>query len=195
MLRKIHWFAVFSLALMAVLVFSAGVGAAAPPADFLQTTATPEAMGTPGAGGMLASPGATVQSAANATLGNILTDSQGMTLYVFKNDTPGVSNCTGTCAQNWLPLTTTAGQQPIAGSGITGQLGVIQRSDGTSQVTYNQMPLYRFVGDKAPGDISGQGKLNGAWSVVSLTAVAPAAPAAATPAAPAAATPAPKSSY
>jgi len=149
---------------------------------------TPEATGSPSAsGGALAAPGATVQMANDAKLGNILTDSQGMTLYIFKNDTPGVSNCTGTCAQNWLPLTVTAGQQPVAGTGITGQLGVIQRSDGTSQVTYNDMPLYRFVGDKQPGDTNGQGMLNGAWSVVALTATAPAAPSAATPAAPAAA--------
>ncbi len=132
-----------------------------------------------------------------ASLGNILTDGQGMTLYVFKNDTSGASNCNGTCAQTWLPLTITAGQQPVAGTGITGQLGVIQRSDGTSQVTYNEMPLYRFSGDKAAGDTNGQGMLNGAWSVVTLTAVAPAAPAApsaATPAAPAV-TPQATSSY
>ncbi len=186
MLRKIRWFAVFSVALMAVLAFSAGVGAAAP-ADFLQMTATPEAMGTPGAGGMLASPGAAVQVANDAKLGSILTDSAGMTLYVFKNDTPSASACTGTCAQNWPPLTATAGQQPVAGAGITGQLGVIQRSDGTSQITYNGMPLYRFHGDMKPGDANGQGMLSGAWSVASLAAaapVAPAAPAAATPAAP-----------
>jgi len=158
------------------------------PAATDQSAATPAATGSPSAsGGALASPGATVQSASNATLGNILTDSQGITLYIFKNDTPGVSNCTGTCAQNWLPLTVTAGQQPVAGTGITGQLGVIQRSDGTSQVTYNDMPLYRFVGDKQPGDTNGQGMLNGAWSVVALTATAPAAPSASTPAAPVAA--------
>src|SRR5512136_300832 len=144
MLRKIRWFAVFSVALMAVLAFSAGVGAAAPPADFLQMTATPEAMGTPGAGGMLASPGAAVQVANDAKLGSILTDSAGMTLYVFKNDKPGASSCTGGCAQNWPALTIPAGAMPIAGTGITGQLGVIQRSDGTYQVTYNEMPLYRF---------------------------------------------------
>jgi predicted lipoprotein with Yx(FWY)xxD motif len=185
MLRKIYWFGIFSTALIAALAFAAGAGAAAPPADFLQATATPEAMGTPGAGGMLASPGAAVQVAQNATLGNILTDSAGMTLYVFKNDTPGTSACTGTCAQNWPALTIPAGAMPIAGTGITGQLGVIQRPDGTDQVTYNDMPLYRFHGDMKPGDANGQGLLNGAWSVALVTAAAPAAPAAATPQAPA----------
>ncbi len=181
MLHKIHWFAVFGVALIAALAFAAGAGAAAP-ADFLQATATPEAMGTPGAGGMLASPGAAVQVANDPKLGNILIDSSGMTLYVFQKDMPGASACTGTCAQNWLPLTSVAGAMPIAGTGITGQLGVIKRSDGSYQVTYNDMPLYRFHGDMQPGDTNGQGMAKGLWSVVSLTAAAPVAPAA--PAAP-----------
>ena len=190
MLRKMHWFAVFSLALMAALTFSVGVGAAAGPADFLQTTATPEAMGTPSAGGVLASPGATVQMSNVAKLGNILTDGQGMTLYVFKNDTPGTSNCTDKCAQFWPALTIDEGQEPVAGTGVTGTLDFIARSDGTYQVTYNGMPLYHFIGDKQPGDTNGQGMAKGQWSVVTLTAAAPAAPAA-----PAAATPQAPSSY
>jgi len=189
MLRKIHWFAVFSMAAIAVLAFSAGVGAAAPPADFLKATdtgsmstpeATPVATEAPGAmstsrpfGGMLASPGAAVQTAADAKLGSILTDGAGMTLYVFKKDTPGVSNCTGACAQNWPPLTIAAGAPPFAGTGVTGQMGVIQRSDGTYQVTYDGMPLYRFAKDMQPGDTTGQGLANGAWSVASVTANAP----------------------
>ncbi len=147
---------------------------AATPQATDQSATTPEATGSPSAsGGALASPGATVQMASSATLGNILTDSQGMTLYIFKNDAAGTSNCNGTCIQNWPPLTVADGQKPVAGTGITDQLGVIQRSDGTSQVTFNDMPLYRFTGDKQPGDTNGQG-VAGLWSVVTLTAAAPA---------------------
>ncbi len=198
MLRKINWFAVIGPMLITAVVLSACGPSAAPVAPGAASTEAPAAMSTPGAsGGALASPGSTVQMSNVANLGNILTDSQGMTLYVFKNDTPGTSTCTDKCAQNWPALTVTSGQQHVAGTGITGKLGVILRSDGTSQITYNDMPLYRFTGDKQPGDINGQGMLNGAWSVVSLTAaapVAPAAPSAATPAAPAA-TPQATSSY
>ncbi len=211
MLRKTYWFAMFSLALIGALALSARVSVAAPPADFLKATdtsmntpeatamvtETPAAMSTssPSNGGVLASPGATVQMANVAKLGNILTDGAGMTLYVFKNDTPGTSNCTGACAQTWIPLTIDAeGQEPVAGTGVTGKLDFIDRSDGTYQVTYDGMPLYRFIGDKAPGDTNGQGMLNGAWSVVTLTAAAPAAPSAATPAVPAV-TPQATSSY
>jgi predicted lipoprotein with Yx(FWY)xxD motif len=194
MSRKIFWLSgVASLALLAALAFSAAsAGAAAPSADFLKATdtgmstpqATPMVTEAPGAmstsapsGGVLAAPGATVQMAVNATLGDILTDSQGMTLYTFKNDTPGVSNCTGTCAQNWPPLTLTDGAGPVAGTGVSGKLSYIIRPDGAFQVTYDGMPLYRFIGDKQPGDTNGQGLLNGAWSVALVTAAAPAAPA------------------
>ena len=156
---------------------------AAPAAATPMATEMPGAMSTssPSSGGMLASPGAAVQVAADAKLGNILTDSAGMTLYIYAKDTPGASNCTGMCAQNWLPLPIAAGALPSAGTGVTGQLGVIPRSDGTYQVTYNGMPLYRFIRDKQPGDTNGQGMAKGQWSVLSLTAAAPAAPAAATP--------------
>ncbi len=201
MLHKTYWFAVFSMALIGALALSAQVGAAVPPADFLKATdtgsmstpeatpmmaETPAAMSTssPSSGGVLASPGAAVQVAADAKLGNILTDSAGMTLYVFSKDTPGVSNCTGTCAQNWPPLTIAAGAPPFAGTGVTGQMGVIQRSDGTYQVTYNGLPLYRFAKDMQPGDTNGQGMLNGAWSVALVAAAATPAAAPAAPAAP-----------
>ena len=196
MLRKTYWFVVFSMALIGALALSAQVGAAAPPADFLKATdtgmgmstpeatpmmaETPAAMSTssPSRGGMLASPGAAVQTAADAKLGSILTDGAGMTLYVFKNDTPGTSNCTDACAQNWPPLTIDEGQEPVAGTGVSGALDFIDRSDGTYQVTYDGLPLYHFIGDKQPGDTTGQGMLNGQWSVVTLSAAAPAAPAA-----------------
>ncbi len=203
MVRKTYWFAMFSMALIGALAFSAGISVAAPPADFLKATdtgmSTPEATAVateaPGAmstsspsSGVLASPGATVQMSNVAKLGNILTDGAGLTLYVFKQDAPGTSKCTDACAQAWPPLTIDEGQEPVAGTGVGGALDFIDRSDGTYQVTYNDMPLYRFGGDKQPGDINGQGMLKGQWSVVTLTAaapVAPAAPAAATPAAPA----------
>jgi predicted lipoprotein with Yx(FWY)xxD motif len=98
----------------------------------------------------------------NATLGPILTDATGRTLYVFKSDTAGTSNCTGSCATTWLPLQAPAGAL-TAGPGATGALAAITRADGVRQVTYKGAPLYRFSGDSATGDTKGQG-IAGLWS-------------------------------
>ncbi len=112
------------------------------------------------------STGATVIVTSNSALGNILTDANGMTLYIFKKDTTqGQSACSGNCATLWPPLTVTSGSTPTAGPGVTGTLGTIQRTDGTTQVTINNQPLYHFSGDKAAGDTKGQGFSN-FWFVV-----------------------------
>ena len=107
----------------------------------------------------------TVKVAEHPTLGKILVGSNGMTLYIFTKDTPGTSNCYGACAQNWPPLLVGEGETPTAGPGVPGALGVITRKDGSRQVTYNDMPLYFFAGDKQPGDANGQG-VKGIWFVV-----------------------------
>jgi predicted lipoprotein with Yx(FWY)xxD motif len=89
-------------------------------------------------------------------LGKILVDSRGRTLYLFKKDTGGRSKCSGSCAVAWPPLLATG--RPVAGTGVKGsKLGTTRRSDGKKQVVYNRHPLYRFVGDKTPGDTNGQG--------------------------------------
>jgi len=76
----------------------------------------------------------------------VLTNAQGYTLYWFAPDTPTRSACDGTCAVYWPPLT----GRPVAGAGVTGRLGTIRRSDGTTQVAYDGHPLYTYVGDSAP---------------------------------------------
>ncbi len=110
-----------------------------------------------------ASGAATVSVASAGSLGSVLTDAQGMTLYEFTADSSGTSKCSGTCAKIWPPLTVTAA--PTGGTGVTGTLGTIQRSDGSQQVTCNGLPLYHFSGDKQPGDTKGQGILK-KWYVV-----------------------------
>jgi predicted lipoprotein with Yx(FWY)xxD motif len=101
-----------------------------------------------------------------AELGDFLVAASGRTLYQFAQDEPGVSNCTGDCAQNWPPLTVGANDRLVAAAGITGELGTIEREDGSLQVTYNGVPLYLFNRDRAPGDTNGQGAGDGNWSVV-----------------------------
>jgi len=102
----------------------------------------------------------------DATLGNILTDSQGRTLYRFTKDTVNTSSaCYGKCATTWPPLLVSSGN-PVAGAGIDGNLlGVLTRTDGGRQVMFNGMPLYYFSADSAPGDTKGQ-NIGKVWFIV-----------------------------
>jgi predicted lipoprotein with Yx(FWY)xxD motif len=105
---------------------------------------------------------------ANTSLGSILVNSQGRTLYLFKADQGTKSACSGACATAWPPLI--APGKPTVGRGASASLlGTTKRSDGTRQVTYNGHPLYLFVRDQSSGDISGQGvtAFGAPWFVVS----------------------------
>jgi predicted lipoprotein with Yx(FWY)xxD motif len=96
----------------------------------------------------------------STSLGTILTDSAGMTLYAFAADQKGI------CLTYWPPVPAkTAPKDP---SGVTAHLGVLTRSDGTKQLTVDGWPMYTYVGDHASGDTSGQGTnlSGGLWWVV-----------------------------
>ena len=102
----------------------------------------------------------------------VLTNSAGLTLYWFGPDTSTASNCNGSCATFWPPVKGPA----TAGSGVTGTVGVITRSDGTMQATYDGHPLYTYAADTAPGQNKGNG-LNvsgGVWHEVTVSGAAPA---------------------
>jgi predicted lipoprotein with Yx(FWY)xxD motif len=103
-----------------------------------------------------------------SSLGTILTDKTGRSLYLFEKDAGSKSACYGACAQGWPPLLTTG--TPVAGTGANGVLlGTVKRTDGTIQVTYAGHPLYYFVTDQKPGDISGEGSqaFGAGWDLVS----------------------------
>jgi predicted lipoprotein with Yx(FWY)xxD motif len=96
----------------------------------------------------------------------VLTNALAFTLYWFAPDTPTRSACYGTCAGYWPPVIET----PSTGPGKPGTLATIQRSDGTTQATYNGHPLYTYVGDTAPGQAFGNNlNLNGGlWHEVTV---------------------------
>jgi predicted lipoprotein with Yx(FWY)xxD motif len=91
--------------------------------------------------------------------GKVLTSDNGMTLYVFDKDSGGKSACNGPCAGNWPPLKVAAGAMAM------GDYGTIIRTDGSKQWTYKGRPLYNWKNDKKPGDVTGDGFLNGAWHI------------------------------
>jgi predicted lipoprotein with Yx(FWY)xxD motif len=104
-----------------------------------------------------------VSTAINATLGTILVDSESRTLYTLTNNGKAVA-CTGSCTGIWPPLMLAAGQTSvIPGKGVTG-LGTTETSGG-SQVTLNDVPLYRFSGDTNAGQANGEGitSFGGTW--------------------------------
>jgi predicted lipoprotein with Yx(FWY)xxD motif len=107
------------------------------------------------------------------SLGQILVGANGRTLYLFMADTGMTSRCTGSCAQNWPPLTT-AGVPRAAGAVSQHLLGTTRRADGTTQVTYNGHPLYYFIADLGPGMASGEGinAFGARWEVVNAAGVA-----------------------
>jgi len=97
-------------------------------------------------------------------VGKFFTDSQGMTLYIFRKDSPGKSVCAGPCVEKW-PLYFR--EKVAAPDGVmAGDFATITREDGKKQTTYKGMPLYYFAGDKAAGDVKGQG-LGNVWFVAS----------------------------
>jgi predicted lipoprotein with Yx(FWY)xxD motif len=91
--------------------------------------------------------------------GKVLTDGKGMTLYTFDKDAGGKSACNGPCATNWPPLMAAADAKANA------SYTVVTRDDGGKQWAYKGKPLYTWKNDKKPGDITGDGFLNGAWHI------------------------------
>jgi predicted lipoprotein with Yx(FWY)xxD motif len=97
-----------------------------------------------------------VVATATTSLGRVLVDARGHTLYEFGKDGNGKSACSGACAAAWPPLIATA--KPRAGAGAeTSRLGTTMRADGRLQVTYNHHPVYTFIKDTKKGQTNGEG--------------------------------------
>jgi predicted lipoprotein with Yx(FWY)xxD motif len=137
--------------------------------------------GTTGSGSSASSAAASPAAASSSALktgkigsATVLTNAKGLTLYWFAPDTASKSNCNGSCAHYWPPVKGPA----TAGTGVTGTLATIKRSDGSVQATWNGHPLYTYISDTAPGQAKGNG-LNlsgGVWHEVTISgAAAPAA--------------------
>ena len=109
-----------------------------------------------------------IVSTGSTSLGRILIDPRGRTLYLFGKDKSGKSACAGQCATFWPPLI--ASGKPLAASGVkASMLGTTKRADGRMQVTYNHHPLYTFVKDTKKGQTNGEGVIafGAQWHAVS----------------------------
>jgi predicted lipoprotein with Yx(FWY)xxD motif len=131
------------------------------------------------AGGAWAAQTRTVVSVHKGSLGRMLVDVHGHTLYLFQKDKNGKSSCMGTCKSFWPPLLTKG--KPRAAAGVKAAwLGTTKRSDGGVQVTYHGHPLYRFSLDTKAGQTKGEGlnDFGAHWYAVSSagTKLAPTSP-------------------
>jgi len=138
-----------------------------------------------GAGGGASStttPGG-VLGVATTSLGPVLVDSLGLTVYLLTADTPGHSSCSAQCLQYWPLVPAPAGATVPAIQGIGAALSVTKAMSGTSMLTAGGWPLYTFVKDKAPGDVTGQGvkTFGGTWYAVSPAGAPVTAPATSAP--------------
>jgi predicted lipoprotein with Yx(FWY)xxD motif len=128
--------------------------------------------GSGGASGTSSSPASSGSALKTTTISGVtvLTSAKGFTLYWFVPDTSTKSNCNGSCAQIWPPVKGPA----TAGSGVTGKLGTITRSDGSAQATYDGHPLYTYTADTAPGQANGNGinVSGGVWHEVTASGAA-----------------------
>ncbi|HUY65855.1 MAG TPA: hypothetical protein VMV06_03475 [Acidimicrobiales bacterium] len=172
--RGTRWLALAALGAVGVAAAACSSGAST------ATTTTGSGTAAPTSG----SPAAVVLSGSTSQ-GTVLTNDAGMTLYRYTPDGTGSPTCSGGCASLWPPVTVPSGTAHVAGgTGISaGNLGTVRRTDGTLQVTYKGMPLYRYTGDSKAGDANGQG-IGGVWFVIPAsgsTAGPAAAPAATTP--------------
>jgi predicted lipoprotein with Yx(FWY)xxD motif len=107
----------------------------------------------------------TLQLGSSPQLGRVVLDGQGFTLYRFDKDTahPSASNCSGKCLDQWPPVL--ANDRLRFQNLDPQQLGVVQRPDGTQQVTVGGWPAYRYIQDLVPGQAAGQG-VGGTWFVL-----------------------------
>ena len=118
-----------------------------------------------GGGAIPFAKGTTVMIVQRSKLGYVLAEANGQVVYTYAHDTKGgTPTCTGSCSAMWLPVTGVP--KAALGEHFPGTFGLVARSDGTRQITYNGYPLYTFKG-AFPLTTH---VVAGVWSVVPLSA-------------------------
>src|ERR1039457_282838 len=149
---RTRWWAASGAAAAVVFLAACGSSAASSAGSRSSPSSVAAAASSPASS---AASGATGIMTASTAKGTVLTTAQGRTIYWFAIDTPAKSNCSGTCATFWPPVT---GKPAAAASAsLPGKWGTITRADGTTQATYDGHPLYTYKGDTAAGQDGGNG--------------------------------------
>lgn len=161
-----RWAVVGPLAVAAVALVAAGCSSASGNSPG-RSAASSAATAAPAPASSAPTAAAAVM-AGHTSLGTVLTDRRGITVYLFEKDAGPVSSCYGACASAWPPVAAAGGQLTAGAGANQALLGTTARTDGKTQLTYAGHPLYYFVGDSKPGDTTGQGLQNfgGGWDVL-----------------------------
>jgi predicted lipoprotein with Yx(FWY)xxD motif len=125
--------------------------------------------GSSNAGGSSATAGSSSAAAgtelasSKTSLGTVVVDGKGRTVYEFDKDTVGAatSACTGVCVGLWPELMATSSSPSV--SGLTGTVGTAPTTGGGQQLTLDGHRLYTFSGDSQPGQVNGEAFMNLWW--------------------------------
>jgi len=164
-MKKIAPLLALVIAGVIVLIVTVG-GGSAKKGSSAKSPSTSVYGSTAASGGSAPAANATLGSA-RTSLGTFLVDGKGRTLYLFEADKPSMSNCSGSCASIWPPLTA-KGKPHVKGGVMASKVSVITGSGGNPQVAYNGHPRYYYAGDAKPGATEGQGlnQFGAKWYVV-----------------------------
>jgi predicted lipoprotein with Yx(FWY)xxD motif len=177
----------FGAAATILLASACGSSTLTPAAPAAVTPSASTHDSTASSPGKAATPGGLLGEA-TTSLGPVLVDSSGLTVYLLTADTPGHSTCSADCLEYWPPVPAPTGTAASKIQGISAPVSVTKATSGASMVTAGGWPLYTFTKDKAPGDVTGQGvkTFGGTWYAVSSSGTpvktAPTTTAATTPA-------------
>jgi predicted lipoprotein with Yx(FWY)xxD motif len=163
MKRKIR-FLIAAAAPLAIALIAAGCGGSTSGSAYSSGGYGSTVQASAGNGGS----GAAQVGVGDSSLGRIVVDSNGRTLYLFEKDKNGRSACYGQCATYWPPLVSDG--NPVARTGAEQSLlGTIPRRDGSQQATYAGHPLYLYAGDSIAGDVNGEGSqaFGAGWDALS----------------------------
>jgi predicted lipoprotein with Yx(FWY)xxD motif len=96
------------------------------------------------------------------SLGKVLVDSRGMTLYTLSADGHDHSTCAADCLQFWPAVA------PAKAGRLAVTTGSTSTPDGTPIATVAGHPVYTFSQDGAPGDVNGEGitEFGGTWHAI-----------------------------
>lgn len=161
-----HLLGTAAVGTLALALAACGSAATSTPAAPVASSSS-SAAGSSSSSSSASSTGEATVKLATTSLGSVVVDAKGRSLYMYTKDTKGsgTSTCTGQCLAAWPPLFATG---TPTGDGVTGTLGTIDTPDGKKQVTLNGWPLYYWAKDAKPGDVTGQ-NVGKVWFVLDQT--------------------------